>query len=267
MSRAQQGQIESTETANTATETAAANASQAAEQADIGTQQSQLAKFAANNPYVQGGQAQTVENQQLSGTADATAAGAAAKNQQQAQRTGQNASAGVAAGEAEAAQAQRTMGTQEAGATQSRLASGAQYGQDVLSGGNQIVAEQNSLGSQEANEAQGQASVGEQAAQTPSFLDELGQGLISGTAGAASAYAGKGCWVAAELYGGWDDPRVITLRAYLFGPFREHRLGRIITDLYAEYGERAAELMRRNRPVRWLLTRLCHLALRHAGRK
>jgi hypothetical protein len=188
MSRAQQGQIESTETANTATETAAANASQAAEQADIGTQQSQLAKFAANNPYVQGGQAQTVENQQLSGTADATAAGAAAKTQQQAQRTGQNASAGVAAGEAEAAQAQRTMGTQEAGATQSRLASGAQYGQDVLSGGNQIVAEQNSLGSQEANEAQGQASVGEQAAQTPSFLDELGQGLITGGGQAITAF-------------------------------------------------------------------------------
>lgn len=186
MSRAQQGAIESTETGNSATSTTAATASQAAEQADINSGQSQLAKFAANNPYVQGGQAQTVEDQQIANTADATATGAAAKNQQQAQRTGQNATAGVAAGEAEAQQAQRTAGSEEASATQSRLASGSQYGEDVLKAGDTLTAEQANLSSNLTGEAQGQENTAETAAQTPSFLDELGQGLIGG----ADAFAG-----------------------------------------------------------------------------
>ncbi len=187
MSRAQQGAIESTEAANTAASTAAATTSEAEQQSDINTNQSQLAKFAANNPYVQGGQAQTVANQQLSNTADATAAAAAAKNQQQAQRTGQNASAGVAAGEAEQQAAQRELGGQEAGATMSRLAQGSQYGEDVVKAGQGITAEQAQLTGQEVGEAQGQAGVEEQAAQTPSFMDELGQGLITGGAQAGSA--------------------------------------------------------------------------------
>jgi hypothetical protein len=188
MSRAQQGEVFSTEQANSATNESAAQTADQATQADIGNQQSQLAKFAAANPYVQGGQAQTVANQQLSGTADATAAAANAKNQQQAQRTGQNASSGVAAGEAEAQAAQRELGSQEAGATQSRLAAGSTYGQDVLSGQNQITAAQQNLASQESNAAQGQASTEESAAQTPSFMDELGQGLISGGSAAITAF-------------------------------------------------------------------------------
>ena len=75
MSRAQETQAFNTSSADQATNEAASQASDAATQAEIGAQQSQLAKFAAANPYVQGGQAQTVANQQLSGTADATAVG------------------------------------------------------------------------------------------------------------------------------------------------------------------------------------------------
>jgi hypothetical protein len=191
MSRAQQSAIESTEAGNTAASTAAATTSEAEQQSDINTNQSQLAKFAANNPYVQGGQAQTVANQQLSNTADATAAAAAAKNQQQAQRTGQNASAGVAAGEAEQQASQRELGGQEAGATMSRLAQGSQYGEDVVKAGQGITAEQAQLTGQEVGEASGQAGVEEQAAQQPSFMDELGQGLITGADMAGAAYVGK----------------------------------------------------------------------------
>lgn len=191
MSRAQQGAIESTETGNSATSTTAATASQQAEQADINSGESQLAKFAANNPYVQGAQAQTVADQQAANTADATAAGAQAKNQQQSQRTGQNATAGVAAGEAEAQQAQRTAGSEEAAATQSRLAAGSQYGADVLKAGDTLTAEQANLSSNLTGEAQGQEGIGEQAAQTPSFLDELGQGLITGGSAAVGTYLGK----------------------------------------------------------------------------
>ena len=188
MSRSQQSEVFNTEQANSATNETAAQQSDAATQSDISSQQSQLAKFAANNPYVQGGQAQTVTNQQLSGAADATAAAAKAGNQQLAQRTGANASTGVAAGEAEQEAAQRTLGTQEANATQSRLAAGSAYGQDVLSGQNQITAAQQNLASQESNAAQGQASTEESAAQQSSFMDELGQGLITGGAQVGAAF-------------------------------------------------------------------------------
>jgi hypothetical protein len=200
MSRAQQGAIESTEAANTAASTTAATTSQQAEQQDINTGQSQLAKFAANNPYVQGGQMQTATNQQLSNTADATAQAAAAKNQQQAQRTGQNAAAGVAAGEAEQQAAQRQLGGEEAKATESRLAAGTQYGGDVLKAQQGLTSEQAALSNNLTGEAQGQASTEEQAAQTPSFMDELGQGLITGAGQAGSAAITAFCPARGTLY-------------------------------------------------------------------
>jgi len=200
MSRAQQGAIESTESADSAASTTAATTSQAEEQADINQNQSQLAKFAADNPYVQGGTMQTAENQELSNTADATAAAAAAKNQQQAQRTGQNAAAPVAAGEAEQQAAQRSLSSEEAGATTSRLASGAQYGAEVLGAGNSIAAQQAQLSSNLTGEAQGQEGTAEQAAQTPSFLDELGQGLISSAGQAGSAAITAYCPARGTIY-------------------------------------------------------------------
>ncbi len=246
MGRAQETGLANTEGADSATSTAAATASQEAEQADIGTQQSQLAKFAAANPYVQGGQAQTVGNQQLSNTADATAAAAKAQNQQQAERTGQNATAGVAAGEAEAQAAQRALGASESAATVSRLASGAQYGQDVLSNQNTITSQQAALSSQEAAEAQGQAGTAEQAGQ------------------AASTIWAKLCWVSAELYGGWDDPRTVTLRAWLIGPCRETWAGRRFTELYRVYGERLAAAIRCNRALRFVVRLLFDKLLRAA---
>lgn len=192
MSRAQQGAVLDQATDVSKTNQTNAQTSEAATQADIGTQQSQLAKFAADNPYVQGGQMDALTNRQLAGTADATAAAAAAKNQTQAQRTGQNASAGVAAGEAEQQAAQRTLGTQEAGATESRLAAGAKYGQDVLGAGSDITRQQEQLAALQSGAAQGALSTEEQAAQTPSFMDQLGNSLIQGGMGIASKWATKG---------------------------------------------------------------------------
>ena len=191
MSRAQQGAVLDQATDTSKTNQAEAQTSEVATQADIGTQQSQLAKFAADNPYVQGGQMDAVTNRQLAGTADATSAAAVAKNQTQAQRTGQNASAGVAAGEAEQQAAQRTLGTQEAGATESKLAAGAKYGQDVLSAGSGITAQQEQLAALQSEASQTALSTEEQAAQTPSFMDELGQGLITGAGQMGAAYVGK----------------------------------------------------------------------------
>lgn len=180
MSRAQQGEVYDTAKENSAKSTDAATASQQKEQEDINSNESQLAKFAANNPYVEGGQAESIENRQLSNTADATAQAAREKGQMQAERTGQNATAAIAAGEAEQQAAQRALAGQEAGATESRLAAGAKYGRDVLSAGDELTAEQARLSSNLTNEAQGQQSVAADAAKQPSFMDELGSGLING---------------------------------------------------------------------------------------
>ncbi len=191
MSRAQQNQTFDTASAENKTNESNAQTSESATQTDIANQQSQLAKFAANNPYVEGGQMETTTNRQLAGTADSTAAAAAAQGQQLAQRTGQKASTAGAAGEAAQQAAQRTLGTQEASATQSRLASGADYGKSVLSAGNSITSQQEQLAALQSGAAQGALNTQEQAAQQPSFMDDLGKSLIQGGITAGTTYLGK----------------------------------------------------------------------------
>lgn len=184
MSRAQEGSVYNTASTDSATNEAATQKSEATEQQDINEGQSQLAKFAADNPYVEGGQQQTATNRELSGTAGSTSAAAKAGEQALATRTGQNPATAVAAGEATQEAAQRELGGQEAGATTSRLASDTGYNTDVLDQGTRLTAEQQALTGTEAGQAQGELGTSEQAAQTPSFLDELGNGLIQGGIGA-----------------------------------------------------------------------------------
>jgi len=200
MSRAQQGAIESTQTKNAADSTTAATKSQANEQSDINNETSQLAKFSADNPYVQGGAFQTAQNQTIAGAADATAGATRAGEQALATRTGLNPQAAVAAGEAAAQSAQRTAVAEQGDATTSRLASGADYNQKAISDANAITGQQASLSSNLTGEAQGQLSTAEQAAQTPSFMDELGQGLISGGDALAGGYGSALCPAEGALY-------------------------------------------------------------------
>lgn len=78
------------------------------------------------------------------------------------------------------------------------------------------------------------------------------------------------CWVARALYG--DDawqPKV--LRWYLLGPFSDHWYGRLFADLYVEYGERVADLLKRHEAaqalVRPLFDRLLERAVEAADRR
>lgn len=266
MSRGQQGQIFNTATGeNQENEQTAQNAEQQ-QQKGVNNYQSAISQYASKNPYVQGGELQTDQNKVTSGTSDAAAAALKANLQQQAQRTGQNPNAANATASTGAQAIARNLSGQQAADDASRVGSEATYNQGVLGATGQVPGMEGQIAGEAGGQADTQLGTGEQAAQTPSFADMLTQSLIS-AGGQAAGIAAKGCWVAAETFGGWYEPRTVLVREYLFGPFREHRLGRIITDLYAEYGERAAELMRHNRPVRWVLTRLCHLALRQAGRK
>jgi len=177
---------QSTQIFNTATDqqkTDAGNASEAENKAqeDVGNYQTQLAKFAASNPYVQGGEFQTATNQQLTNTADATANAAKAQLQGQAERTGQNPAAANAAAEEIARQGQRTLSGDEAEATQNRINSEAGYKKNVLSASE--VPEQMEAGlyktagdlSEEDLQNAENASKG-----NSSFLDTFGNSLASG---------------------------------------------------------------------------------------
>lgn len=157
--------------------------------ADIGDYEDQLSKYAASNPYGQGGQYQTTQNQILSNTSDAMAKSAGEALQSQALRTGGNTAGGVAATEQMEEQNNRDLSSNEAQANAQRIDKGAQYGQSVLNATEVPAQLEAGLASGQANA--GNAALGEEtkAGETPSWMDELGQGLIQGYQGAAAAAA------------------------------------------------------------------------------
>lgn len=151
----------------------------------LGNYGSNVAQVAGANPYGQGGQAQTVTNQQLSNTSGAGAKAAGQTLQAQALRTGQNSNADVAATEQMQEQNTRDLGASEAAATQSRIGSQAGYNQQTLANQQgllqdtaQPVSAETSLSGQQGN--LNQSALGNQikAGETPSFEDELGNAGI-----------------------------------------------------------------------------------------
>lgn len=93
-----------------------------------------------------------------------------------------------------------------------------------------------------------------------SFSDQLG----ASTAANLGKFAGPtpaaaGCWIAAAIFDGWDDPRTHLVREWLHQEFARSRMGRAIVDAYMRYGERVADWLKRNprmkRPFRWLFNR------------
>ena len=91
-------------------------------------------------------------------------------------------------------------------------------------------------------------------------------------AGAAGAAALKpyapGCWIAAAVFDGWDDPRTSLVRNWLHGEFARQPLGNFVVRVYLRFGERIAEMLDRfpllKTPFRWLLNRALIKATRWA---
>ena len=82
---------------------------------------------------------------------------------------------------------------------------------------------------------------------TAGALLSAGSGIA---AGAAQGWAGKPCWIAAELFGGWDDPRTILVRQWICGPLQETVVGRILVKLYIRFGESMAKRIQTNKRLR-----------------
>lgn len=266
MSRAQESDVVDTSSgqnkqfnANAQDAFTGANSSITAQQNDIGAYQDQLSKFAAANPYGSGGAYQTDVNKATANTADAASQSARQAAQGQAVRTGLNATGGVAVGEAtDQANARALMATQ-AKANADRISQGANYGSKVLSASalpatlqGAVTGEQGNLVRTEADAGNQALGIDEKASDQPSFLDELGENFAStlgagagkaagmGLQGAAQAIGKKGCWIAAELYGGWFDPRTQDVRQWMFGEFAKTTPGFLICALYVWCGERVA---------------------------
>ena len=266
MSRGQENQV-----VNTATEqntAAAKNAQQSytGAQTDVGDYEKQLAEFAGANPYGQGGQYQQAENQVLSNTADAAGQSAGQAMQSQAVRTGVNAGGAVAGTEAAQQANERSLAGQEGEATASRISSGATYGQSVLNASQVPEQMEAGLNAQQLGEQSSSLNTEQNAASQPSTMDVATGDILNAGRSAAGVFAG-GCWIAARLFGGWDDPRTQLVRAWIFGPFAESWYGKRLSGLYGRHGRRIAEVWMPASPaLTWLLAKVFDAALRHARR-
>jgi hypothetical protein len=174
MSRAQQTQVLNTATANNTADQTAATTATAAETADIGNYESQLSKYAANNPYTAGGEFQTSQNQSLAGTADAGSAALTNALDTQAKRTGQNAGAANATAAETARANQRTLSTEEGNANTQRIGDEANYNAGVLQATAAPVSMEAGIANPNLSAADANLGIAADTAKTPDFWDTLG---------------------------------------------------------------------------------------------
>lgn len=90
-------------------------------------------------------------------------------------------------------------------------------------------------------------------------------GALGGVAGGVGAALGGGfskgglfgCWIAAEIFGGWFKEETIKVRNFIFGKFAKTWYGSILAKNYTKHGQWAA----RKPAIVWALTPLFKMAL------
>ncbi len=190
MSRGEENAVVRESSAQNAQDFENAQSSYKAEQGDINDYKTQLAKFAADNPYAAGGEFQTSQNKVLANTSDAAALAAGEAMQSAAVRTGQNAGAGIAATEAIAQQNERNLSGAEANQNAARIAAEAGYDDKVLGASSVPATLQSGVTGTESRGAGEALGVQQQAAKTPGFWDTMGDafaGSFGGAMGKATA--------------------------------------------------------------------------------
>ena len=159
-------------------------------QNDVGDYQDQLAKYAASNPYVEGGQFQKTTNQVLANTSDAGARAAGDALQAQSLRTGQNSAGAVAATERMQQQGTRDLSAEEAKANQERIGAGAEFNKGVL-GATAVPAQlETTLAGQQGQLAEGALGTAQKANAQPGFWDEFGQAFAKNAGGTLGKQVG-----------------------------------------------------------------------------
>ncbi len=69
------------------------------------------------------------------------------------------------------------------------------------------------------------------------------------------------CWVAAEVFGGWYEPRTVLVREWLTTEFVKSIVGRVVVASYRRFGQTWAEWVRTNKLARQVATALMNRAL------
>jgi hypothetical protein len=118
-----------------------------------------------------------------------------------------------------------------------------------------------------ANQVAGDQANANQKSDLGSSLLGLGEGLAQDAATFFKPVPASGCWVAAAVYDGWNDPRVDLVRNWLFNVWaKDSFVGFLVTKLYLAIGERVAELVKRSSALRRGFKMLFDIALRKASR-
>jgi hypothetical protein len=96
-------------------------------------------------------------------------------------------------------------------------------------------------------------------------------GLATGAMGAAGTALSNtnwlGCWIAAELFDGWKDPRTRKVRKWLREEFSKHWYGRMFNRWYSKNGQKVAKRIQSNQPMRWAFQKLFQWFLKQAESK
>jgi hypothetical protein len=241
-------------------------------QNDIGDYKSQLAKFVSSDPYQAGGEYAGTVNTGLANVSDAGANSLAGALQSQAKRTGMNSAADAATAASGAQANTRDLSASLASADQSRINSEAGYNTTALGATSTPISAESGLYGSAGSQAGGALSTQASASATPGFWDTLGDSFANIPGNVASGVGqglGKslGCWVAAEIFGGWSEPRTVLVRTWLHGDFSRHRFGRIVVALYMRFGERTAKAIHQHPSLRWVFLPVFNVALRRAQGK
>ena len=86
--------------------------------------------------------------------------------------------------------------------------------------------------------------------------------VLGATATLGSAAIGKiPCWIVAEIFGGWTEPRTMLVREWLLAEAPKSNAGRILLAMYRKFGKRVAARIRISTPLRAFFTPLCEEAL------
>lgn len=233
-----------------------------AAQGDIGQFQDALSKYAAENPYVQGGQFQTSQNQALADTAAAQAQSAGQGLQAEQVRSGQNPAGAIAATEQMNQNNTRQMMQAQDAATQQRLAGLTQYDTNTLNAS--AKPEEMEAGLMNSQLAGANSSLGQEtdAAKNPSFWQQLGAAAASGLGKGVSMGNVSVCYIAAALWGGWGDRRTVVVRLWLTYAFSRRWYGPLVLCAYRHLGRWVGEdVMPRSLSVHRLMEKLFARAL------
>jgi hypothetical protein len=195
--------------------------------------------------------------------ADALTASAQANGGGMASAVGQGGLYAARTGNAGAATAAIDDAARSAGVQSSKDALDVQNQSDQLAQQNQRIGLAGLNGIYQDATGQADAALNTANQAQPSFLSKLALTGVQAAGQAAGAFA-KGCWVAAELYGGWNEPRTVAVRRWLHGDFSNTAIGRFIVRLYIRHGERVAKHIQTDRVSRWALRKVFDAALRRA---